>query len=97
MKLSRTAWLILGMGFFVAATVVVYVMYQDGVNDRKKAEDTLTAIEETQLPRLVADKQALEDELAQKEDEITQWEAEISQLEVLLAQTEQEVACMRGP
>ncbi len=88
MKLSKTVWLILGIGVFVAATAVLYFIYQGRADERQQAKDTLEALEGTQLPGLVEDKQALEDQLAQIEAEIEQWQADISQLEGMLIEAE---------
>jgi len=86
MRLTRTVWLVLGIGIFVAATAVLYFMYQGRVDERQKAKDALQLVEEQQLPGLMESKQALEDELAQKEDEIAQWEEDMIRLEELLDQ-----------
>jgi len=87
MRLSRTAWLIIGIGIFVIAAAGVYVLYQDQANERQEAEDLLALAEET-MPELLSEKIDLEDELAQKEDELAQWNDAISQLEEQLALAE---------
>ncbi len=91
MKLSKISWLVIGIGIFVVATVVIYFMYQSNVNERKAAEEAKAEVEEVQLPELEGKKQILEDEMAQKEAEIAQWQAEIDQLVEQLNQVEQEV------
>jgi len=85
MKISKTAWLTIGIGVFVIAVASLYVVYQGQVNQRQEAKDTLAEVE-GELQTLYIERAALEGELGDVEGELAQWEVEIEQLEQQLAQ-----------
>ena len=90
MRLSRTAWIVLGIGIFVIAAVSLYLLYGNQTRAHQAAKDELDEVQAT-APLLLLEKQALQNELAQKEDELAQWNDTISRLEGQLAQAEIEL------
>lgn len=66
MKLSRKVWLILGAVILVAALVSVYVVYSRQAAERGELNDRLDSAQ-TLLPGLIANREKLEDQLAQAE------------------------------
>jgi len=85
MKIKRTAWLIIGIGIFVIAAASLYVLYQNQVDQRQEAKDTLAEAQE-ELQTLYIERAALEGDLEDIEAELAQWQAEIEQMEEQLAQ-----------
>lgn len=87
MKLSRTSWIVLGVGLFVIAGITLYVVYQGQAGDRQDARDRL-AEAQAALPAVISEKNDAESQLGQLEDELAQWQSELDQLETDLAQVE---------
>ena len=69
MRLSRTAWIVLGAGIFVIAFVSLYMFYSRQVTEQEQLETSLASAEAT-LPQLISEKDALEDQLAEWEKEL---------------------------
>lgn len=87
MRLSRTAWLVLGIAIFAIGAIVLYMFYQNQAEKRQEARDELGLVQDT-VPFLFAQRGAVEVELTDKEDELVQWEETIKQLEEQVAQLE---------
>ena len=51
MKLSKTAWLILGIGIFVIALGSLYIVYSQQGDEREQLNDSLPAAQAT-LPKV---------------------------------------------
>ena len=85
MRLSRNAWLFIGMILFVAAAIVIFMFYRGQVDKRKEARDELE-VAGNSLTILFGQRAALEEELAKNEEELAQWNDTIAQLEERLAQ-----------
>ncbi len=83
MKLSRTFWLMLGIGLFVVAAVVLYMAYQDQTEKRQEAEDTIAAAEAV-IDNLKSDNDDLGAGLAQLEAELVPLEAELAQWQITI-------------
>jgi len=71
MKLSRTAWLILGSGIFVIAFVSLYMVFLQQGREQERLDDSLS-VAQTTLPTLVAERDDLESQLTQLESELAQ-------------------------
>ena len=71
MKLSRTAWLILGIGIFVIAFVSLYVVYLQQGREQQRLDDSLSLAQAT-LPTLVTERDDLTSQLSQSESELAQ-------------------------
>lgn len=64
MKLSRTAWLILGIGVFAIAFVSLYVVYLQQGREQQRLDDSLSLAQAT-LPTVVLERDDLKNALAQ--------------------------------
>ncbi len=85
MRLSKTAWLILGIGIFVIAFGSLYLLYSRQGNEQEQLNDSLLAAQAT-LPTLVSEKEDWESQLTQQESQLTQQENQLTQQESQLAQ-----------
>jgi hypothetical protein len=74
MKLSKTAWWILGIGFFILAGAVLAMLLTGQSGDAKQLEDNL-AVTQTLLIKLNADKEDLNSQLLQLESQLDEVEA----------------------
>ena len=80
MRLSRTAWLILGIGVLVIAVGSLYTVYSRQVSEQEQLADSLAAAQ-ARLPKVISDRQAAEAEL-------TQWEDKLAEATSLLSKSE---------
>ena len=87
MRLSKTAWLILGIGIFVIALGSLYWVYLGQRNEQRQLNDSLSA-KEADLSRFVSERANGESQLTQSESELTQLESELTQATSLLNSTE---------
>ena len=71
MKLSRTAWLILGIGIFVIAFATLYMVYSRQSGEQEQLSDSLAAAQAL-LPRLIVEREDVEDQLSQWESELAE-------------------------
>ena len=96
MKLSRIFWIILGVGLFVVAAVVLYMVYQGEVKEQQGAKDKVAAAEavnenlSSKNEDLEAGLAQLEAELAQRQITVGELADELSLLEDELSQLEDE-------
>jgi len=80
MRLSRTAWLILGIGIFIIVFATLYTVYSRQVSEQEQLADSLVAAQ-ARLPKVISDRQATEAEL-------TQWQDKLAEATSLLSKSE---------
>jgi len=78
MKLSKTAWWILGIGFFVLASVVMVMLYVGQSGDVDQLEESLW-VNQSLLIKLTADSEELNNQLLQLEDQLDEAKATYNQ------------------
>lgn len=71
MRLSRTAWLILGIGVLVIALATLYVVYSRQSSEQQELAASLAAAND-RLPSIVSGREAAEAELTQRQGELTE-------------------------
>jgi hypothetical protein len=76
MKLSRTAWFILGIGIFVLAFGSLFIGYSRLSGEEGNLEDELSADQEL-LPQLVSQSEYWAEQLSQLESQLTQAESSL--------------------
>jgi hypothetical protein len=69
MKLSKTAWWILGIGFFILAAIILVVLLSSQSGEAKQLEDNLL-VTQTLINKLISDREDMESQLAQLENEL---------------------------
>ncbi len=87
MRLSKTAWLILGAGIFVIAFAVLFMFYSQQAGDEEQMAESLDEAEAL-LPQLVAEREDWESQLSQLESQLAQ---EASALDKSIAKFPEEV------
>jgi len=80
MRLSRTAWLILGIGILVIALGSLYTVYSRQVSEQQELAASLAAAQ-ARLPQVISARQAAEAEL-------TQWQDKLAEATSLLAKSQ---------
>lgn len=83
MKLSKTAWLVLGTGIFVIVMAALGVVYSQQSSEQKKLNDSL-ALAQTTFPGLVTEKTDWEDQVANLQSELARSESDLIWAEALL-------------
>ena len=73
MKLSKTAWLILGIGIFVIALGSLYMVYSRQGSEEEQLSNSLLAAQQT-LSRLTSERADSESTLTKMEDKLAQAE-----------------------
>jgi Tfp pilus assembly protein PilO len=71
MRLSRTAWLILGIGVLVIALGTLYMVYSRQVSEQQELAASLSTAQ-ARLPKVISDRQAAEAELTQWQDKLAE-------------------------
>jgi ABC-type transporter Mla subunit MlaD len=74
MKLSKTAWLVLGIGIFAIAAGCLYMLYSRELREQEQLSSVLSVAQAT-LPRLTSEKAELESQLAQSAEELAEAES----------------------
>lgn len=74
MRLSKTALLILGIGFFVIASGVLIMLHFQQSGDTEQLEDSLV-MTQVLLTRLVSEREALDSQLIQLENQLDEAES----------------------
>jgi hypothetical protein len=69
MKISKTALLVLGIGIFILAFAIIFVMYSGQTGEQEQLNNRL-ATTQGLLPGLIAEKENLAGQLAQQQDEL---------------------------
>ena len=85
LRLSRTAFLVLGIGIFVIAFVTLYVVYSGQSGERRQLSESLDAAN-ARLPKLVSQRTDLDNQLAQRQNEVAVAEAALSRAQANLSQ-----------
>jgi len=85
MRLKKTTWITLGVGLFIIAAVLVYMVYQGQAKNRQEADASLDEASDAVVV-LFASKGNLEAKLSGFEEELAQWQGQIGQLEAELNQ-----------
>jgi hypothetical protein len=80
LRLSRTAWLVLGIGVLVIALGSLYTVYSRQVSEQQELEASLAAAQ-ARWPQVISARQAAEAEL-------TQWQDKLAEATSLLAKSE---------
>ena len=75
MKISKTAWLILGIGFFVIAAAVLVWLFFGQSSDIEQLEENLT-VNQVLLTKLTSDREAMNSQISQLENQLD--EAEVA-------------------
>lgn len=78
MKISKTAWLILGIGFFVLASAVLVVLFFNQSGDAEKLEENLAA-NQILLTKLSSDSEVLNNQLIQLDNQLDEAEVAYNQ------------------
>jgi hypothetical protein len=79
MRLSKTAWLVLGIGIFIIAFAAMYSINSGQSGEQEQLNDGL-AKNQALLPNLIAEREDLESQLAE-------WEKKVAEVTVLLDQS----------
>jgi len=77
-KLSRTAWLVLGIGIFVIAFAALYMIYYQKSNERRQLEDSIVLAEGT-TATVASEKRDVENQLNDLTDQLTTAKSQLSQ------------------
>jgi len=78
MKISKTAWLILGIGFFVIASAVLVMFFLRLSGDAEQMEENLS-VSQVLLTKLTSDRGELHGQLLQLENQLDEAEVAYSQ------------------
>ena len=84
-RLSKIAWLILGIGIFAIALGGLYFLYSREGDQQEQLNDSLSVAQATLLT-LVSEKEDWESQLTQQESQLTQQESQLTQRESQLVQ-----------
>ena len=74
MKLSKTAWWILGIGFFIIASAVLVMLLSRQSGDARQLEDNLS-VTQNLLTKLISEKEDLDSQFAQLENQLDEAES----------------------
>ncbi len=85
MKLRKSTWITLGVGIFIVAAVVIYMLYRGELSKQREVRDSLDEARTTNT-LLLSQKSSLQAELDSLKEEYTQWQDQISQLQSELSQ-----------
>ena len=83
MKLSRTAWIVLGTGILVIVMAGLGVVYSQQSREQKRLNDSL-AVAQSTFPGLVAEKTSWEEQVADLQSELTRLESDLVWAQTLL-------------
>jgi len=84
MKISKTAWLILGIGIFIIAFASLYVVYFQQGREQERLSDSLSVAQQT-LPKLASEKDDWERQLTQLGSQLARLKSELARATSLLA------------
>lgn len=71
MRLSKTAWFILGTGFFIIAIIALLIFNSQQAGEQEKLEESLST-SQTLLPQLVSEREDLESQLTPLESQLSE-------------------------
>jgi hypothetical protein len=80
MKISKTALVVLGIGVFILAFAIIFVMYSGQNGEQEQLNNRLSSTQGL-LPGLIAEKEDLADQLAQQQDELDKAKAALDKVE----------------
>ncbi len=86
MKLSKTAWLVLGIGIFVISMAGLYMVYSQQTSEQKRLNDRL-AVAQSTFPGLVTEQTDWEEQVADLESQLAQLGSELNIATILLNST----------
>lgn len=86
MKISKTAWLILGIGIFVIAVASLYVVYFQQGREQERLNDSLSVAQQT-LPKLASEKDDWGRQLTQLGSQLARLKSELARATSLLAES----------
>jgi len=84
MKISKTAWLILGIGIFVIAVASLYMVYFQQGREQERLNDSLSVAQQT-LPELASEKDDWERQLTQLGSQLARLKSELARATSRLA------------
>ena len=84
MKISKTAWLILGIGIFVIAFASLYLVYFQQGREQERLSDSLSVAQQT-LPKLASEKDDWERQLTQLGSQLARLKSELARATSRLA------------
>ncbi len=87
MRLSKTAWLILGVGIFVIAFGSLYAVYSQQSRAQEQLNDSISVAQAT-LAKDVSEKEDWDSQLAQLESQLSEREGKLADAELLLISAE---------
>ena len=77
MRLSKTAWLILGAGVFIIAFGTLFMLHSQQSGEQEWLEDSLS-VAQAALPQLISEREDLKSQLTQLESQLTQATSSLS-------------------
>lgn len=83
MKLSRTAWIVLGTGILVIVMAGLGVVYSQQSSEQKRLNDSL-AVAQSTFPGLVTEKTSWEEQVADLQSELSRSESDLVWAQTLL-------------
>ncbi len=90
MRLSKIAWLILGVSISILGAVGLYLIYQDEIDEQDTLKGSIAAAQAT-LPTIIAERNDLEGQLAELEDDLAEAEALLAEAETLFPEDIQSI------
>jgi hypothetical protein len=75
MRLSRTAWLVLGIGIFVIALATLYTVYSRQSSEQEELKKSLAG---AHLPKLISQREALESQLTEQQSRLAEAQSSLS-------------------
>jgi chromosome segregation ATPase len=92
MRLSRTAWLILGIGIFVIAFATLYTINSRQSGEAEQLSDGLSEVQAL-LPQLISEREDLEDQLSQWESELAEAVSSLNRNKARLSKSVESIEC----
>ena len=77
-KLSRTAWLVIGIGIFVIAFAALYMLYNQQNSEKRRLEDSIVVAEGT-TAAVATEKRDAESQLTKLNGQLTQVKTNLTQ------------------
>lgn len=90
MRLSKTAWLILGAGIFIIAFATLYMVYSRRSGEQEQLNSSL-AVAQGALPQLISEREDLESQLTQWESQLTEATSSLAKIEARFPESVQSI------
>jgi hypothetical protein len=84
MKLGKTAWLILGIGIFAIAFVLLYMASSRQLSEQEDIKSSL-ALAQNSLPKLISQREVMVNQLSQQQSQLGQQQSALAEAESLLS------------